>query len=85
MGTIAKTASQIQKERTQELEQQAVRLLEKCDVVYLASVNETGYPRVCAITKVKADENVQVQVTRPPGLRLRSGVLLLGLRSAGVQ
>lgn len=50
---MAKTASEIQKERIKEIEEKASQLLEKCSVVTLASINENGYPRVCAITKVR--------------------------------
>lgn len=50
---MEKTASEIQKERTKEIEEKAVKLLDECDVVTLASINEKGYPRICTITKVK--------------------------------
>lgn len=50
---MEKTANQIQKERTRELEEKADALLEKCSNMTLASVNENGYPRICAITKVR--------------------------------
>lgn len=50
----AKTASEIQKERIQEIEEKAARLLEQCDVVTLASVNQSGYPRICTVSKLKA-------------------------------
>lgn len=50
---MAKTANEIQKERIKEIEEKASQLLEKCSVVTLASINENGYPRVCAITKVR--------------------------------
>lgn len=33
----------------------AVELLNKCEVIALASINEQGYPRTCAITKVGND------------------------------
>jgi general stress protein 26 len=49
---MEKTASQIQKERIKELEEKANILLEKCNVLTLASINENGYPRVCAISKL---------------------------------
>jgi general stress protein 26 len=52
---MTKTASEIQKERIHEIEEKAARLLEKCDVVTLASVNENGYPRICTVTKLKAN------------------------------
>ncbi len=50
---MKKTAYEIQKERTKEIEEKAVALLDKCDVVTLASINEKDYPRICAITKVR--------------------------------
>ena len=50
---MAKTANEIQKERIKEIEEKASQLLEKCSVVALASINENGYPRVGAITKVR--------------------------------
>jgi general stress protein 26 len=50
-----KTAGEIQKERIHEIEEKATRLLEKCDVVTLASVNENGYPRICAMNKLTAN------------------------------
>jgi general stress protein 26 len=52
---MEKKASEIQKERIKEIEDKASNLLEKCDVVTLASLNEKGYPRICAISKVKAE------------------------------
>lgn len=50
-----KTAGEIQKERIREIEAKAALLLEKCDVITLASVNENGYPRICAVSKLKAN------------------------------
>ena len=50
-----KTAGEIQKERTRELEKNAVALLARCDVLTLTSVNENGYPRTCLVSKMKAD------------------------------
>jgi general stress protein 26 len=50
---MGKTANEIQKERIKEIEEKASQLLEKCTVVTLASVNEKGYPRICAISKVR--------------------------------
>jgi general stress protein 26 len=52
---MEKTAHEIQKERIQEIEEKAAQLLEKCPFVTLASVNENGYPRVCVVTKLKAN------------------------------
>lgn len=57
---MEKTASNIQKERIKEIEEKATALLEKCDVVTLASINEKGYPRICSITKVKANGFLEV-------------------------
>lgn len=53
---MEKTAYEIQKERIKEIEEKASQLLEKCTVVTLASVNEKGYPRICAITKVRHND-----------------------------
>lgn len=50
---MKKTAYEIQKERIKEIEEKAAALLDKCDVVTLASINEKGYPRICVITKVR--------------------------------
>ncbi|MBQ2666995.1 MAG: pyridoxamine 5'-phosphate oxidase family protein [Clostridia bacterium] len=52
---MEKTASQIQKERTKELEAKANVLLEKCSVAALTSVNEKGYPRTCVLSIAKAE------------------------------
>ena len=52
---MAKSAHEIQKDRIREIEEKADRLLEKCDVVSLASVNEHGYPRICTVSKLKAN------------------------------
>ncbi|WP_099205043.1 pyridoxamine 5'-phosphate oxidase family protein [Scatolibacter rhodanostii] len=48
-----KTASQIQKERTQVLETKAEQLLQKCSTMTLASINKEGYPRICTVSKIK--------------------------------
>lgn len=50
---MAKTANEIQKERIREIEDKATKLLEKCDVVTLTSINENGYPRTCLLSKAK--------------------------------
>jgi len=57
---MEKTAYEIQKERIKELEGKAAELLEKCDVVTLASVNEKGYPRICTINKIEAKDFSEV-------------------------
>lgn len=51
---MSKTASEIQKERIKEIEEKANALLEKSSVLTIASINENGYPRICAISKLKA-------------------------------
>ncbi|MDF2802020.1 MAG: pyridoxamine 5-phosphate oxidase-related FMN-binding protein [Anaerocolumna sp.] len=50
---MKKTPYEIQKERIKEIEENASRLLDKCEVVALTSINEMGYPRTCIITKVR--------------------------------
>ena len=50
-----KTASQIQKERREELEGKANALIAKCNVATLTSINEKGYPRTCVLSIAKAD------------------------------
>lgn len=57
---MEKTASEIQKERINEIEEKATALLEKCQVVTLASINENGYPRICSITKVKENGFLEI-------------------------
>ena len=52
---MEKTASEIQKERTRELEEKANALIEKFSVAALTSVNEKGYPRTCLLSIAKAD------------------------------
>lgn len=52
---MEKTASQIQKERTKELEDKACELIKKCDVATLTSINEKGYPRTCVMSIAKAE------------------------------
>ena len=37
------------------IEKKALKLLEQCEAVQLASITEQGYPRICAMEKVKAD------------------------------
>lgn len=52
---MKKTASEIQKERIQEIEQKATALIEKCSVAALTSITEKGYPRTCVLSIAKAD------------------------------
>ncbi len=49
------TANEIQKQRIREIEEKADALLKRCDVLTLASVNEKGYPRICAMGKLSAE------------------------------
>lgn len=48
------TASEIQKQRIAEIEAEADALVSKCQIMYVASVNENGYPRVCCVNKLCA-------------------------------
>ncbi len=50
---MKKTASEIQKERIKEVEEKAILLLKKLDIVSLASITENGYPRICTVSKLK--------------------------------
>ena len=52
---MAKTANEIQKERTRELEEKANALIEKCEVATLTSINEKGYPRTCLLSIARAE------------------------------
>lgn len=52
---MEKKASEIQKERTKELEEKANALIKKCSVATLTSINESGYPRTCVLSIAKAE------------------------------
>ncbi|QVK19391.1 pyridoxamine 5'-phosphate oxidase family protein [Mycoplasmatota bacterium] len=52
---MEKTAYEIQKERIKKLEEKARILLDKCNILTLASVNENGYPRICTISKIRSN------------------------------
>lgn len=52
---MEKTAYEIQKERTAEMEAQAAKLLDSVSVATLTSINENGYPRTCLMTKYRND------------------------------
>ncbi|MBD5105306.1 MAG: pyridoxamine 5'-phosphate oxidase family protein [Ruminococcaceae bacterium] len=52
---MEKTAAQIQKERQAELERNADKLVQQCDIAALTSVNEKGYPRTCILSIAKAE------------------------------
>lgn len=57
---MKKTAYEIQKERIREIEEKATLLLEKCNVVTIASINENGYPRICTINKIKSNTFMEI-------------------------
>lgn len=50
---MEKTAYEIQKERTNQIEIKAASLLDSVSVATLTSINERGYPRTCLLSKVK--------------------------------
>ncbi len=50
---MALKASEIQKKRTEEIENKAIEILNKVDIATLTSINEKGYPRTCLLTKHK--------------------------------
>lgn len=52
---MGKTAFEIQKERTGELEEKANQLIKKCKTAALTSINEKGYPRTCLLSIARAD------------------------------
>lgn len=45
-------ASDIQKQRIKEIEIKADELVKKCNVMFVSSVNEKGYPRTCCVNKL---------------------------------
>ncbi len=49
------SANEIQKERIKEIEEKASLLLDQCETVTLASITEKGYPRICAVSKIKSN------------------------------
>ncbi len=44
--------SDIQKKRIKEIEMKANDLVNKCEVMFVTSVNEKGYPRTCCVSKL---------------------------------
>lgn len=40
-------ASEVQKQRIQEIEAEADALVRSCSIMFVSSVNEKGYPRTC--------------------------------------
>lgn len=55
-----KTSNEIQKERIKELEEKANRLIKRCKVATLTSINEKGYPRTCLLSIAKAEDFSEV-------------------------
>ena len=49
---MALKASEIQKQRIKEIELKADKLVKKCEVMFVSSVNEKGYPRTCCVRKL---------------------------------
>lgn len=45
-------ASDIQKQRIKEIEAKADELVKECSIMFVSSVNEKGYPRVCCVNKL---------------------------------
>ena len=45
-------ASEIQKQRIKEIEEQADLLVSKCEIMFVSSVSENGYPRTCCVNKL---------------------------------
>ena len=50
---MERKASEIQKQRIKEIESAADRLVGKCKIMFVSSVNENGYPRTCCVSKLK--------------------------------
>ena len=46
-------ASEVQKQRIQEIEAEADALVRSCSIMFVSSVNEKGYPRTCCVAKLK--------------------------------
>lgn len=46
-------ASDIQKQKIKEIETKADEFVQKCSIMFVSSVNETGYPRVCCVNKLR--------------------------------
>ncbi len=45
-------ASDIQKQRIKEIEAKADELVRKCEIMFVSSVDEKGYPRTCCVSKI---------------------------------
>lgn len=48
-------ASDIQKQRIREIETKADELVRNCEIMFVSSVNEKGYPRTCCVSKLGDD------------------------------
>lgn len=46
-------ASEVQKQRIQEIEAEADALVQSCSIMFVSAVNEKGYPRTCCVAKLK--------------------------------
>lgn len=46
-------ASDVQKQRIKEIETKADELVRKCEIMFVSSVNEKGYPRTCCVNKLR--------------------------------
>jgi general stress protein 26 len=46
-----------------ETGKKAAKLLEQCESVYLVSITEKGYPRICEMEKVKTDGYFEIYMT----------------------
>lgn len=46
-------ASDIQKQRIKEIEIKADELVKKCEIMFVSSINEKGYPRTCCVNKLR--------------------------------
>lgn len=49
---MEQNASDIQKQRIKEIETKADELVSKCEIMFVSSVNEKGYPRTCCVRKL---------------------------------
>lgn len=49
-------ASEIQKLRIKEIEDNANELLSNCNILFVTSIYENGYPRTCCVSKAKAND-----------------------------
>ncbi len=52
---MEQSASDIQKQRIKEIEAKADELVSKCEIMFVSSVNEKGYPRTCCVNKLSGE------------------------------